>query len=111
MFFVSILVALVLYRSHCQFHDLIFGLVDSYELAILHLEHTVHVLAHAQVVGHDYASPIVLVEQIGECFDNLARALAVERGGRFVCQHDGWIVDQGTRDGNALLLAAGKLRR
>ena len=38
------------------------------------------------------------------------RGHGIQRTGRFIAEHDGWIVDERTRDRNTLLLTARKLR-
>ncbi|MNW03898.1 hypothetical protein D3C71_1999010 [compost metagenome] len=49
--------------------------------------------------------------QLVEDAQHLVAARAVERTGRLVGKNDFGIVHKGARDGNALLLAAGKLAR
>lgn len=39
-----------------------------------------------------------------EQIDDLSRAVAVQRRGRFICQNHGRIADESTSDGHALLL-------
>jgi hypothetical protein len=101
----------MLHRSHCQFHDLILRFIASHKFSILHLKDAVHVLAHAQVMCDNDPGAVVFVDEIRERLHDLIGAFGVKGGGRLVCQNDGRIMDQGTRDGDALLLAAGELRR
>jgi hypothetical protein len=49
------------------------------------------------------------VDEVCKGFHHLEGTLGVEGGGLLVCQHYGGVVDQGTRDGDALLLSAGEL--
>ena len=95
----------------CKFHYFILRLIDPHELAVLHLEDTVHVLTHTQVMRDDDPRPVVFVDEIRKGFNDLISTFGVERGSWFICQHHGRVMDQRTRDGNALLLSAGELSR
>ena len=97
-----------MFQSPCgKFHNLIFRFIDAHKLAVLHLQDPVHVLAHAQIVRDDNPGAVVFMDEICECFHHLEGTFCVERGSWFVCQHHRGVVDEGTRDGNALLLPAG----
>jgi len=80
-------------------------------LSVAHLNHAIDVLRQPQIVRDHEARAILLVNEIGTCFDHLKSALGVEARRGFVGQHQAGIVDQRPRDGDALLLPAGKLRR
>src|SRR5438128_964064 len=56
---------------------------------------------------HDDGSAIPM--QVFKQRQNLVACLAIERPGGLVCQNQGRIVDNGTSDGDALLLAPRKL--
>jgi Mg2+-importing ATPase len=65
-----------------------------------------HPAGHVVVVGHHddrYAAARVEVHQQ---VDDLLSSRRVEVAGRLVGEHDPWVVRQGARDGDALLLAA-----
>ena len=64
-----------------------------------------------QIVRHqDDADPLLFVQPLEHLQDFLARA-GIQISGRFVGQQDRRMIHQGPGNGNALLLAAGKLRR
>ncbi len=75
---------LMLHRSQCQCHDFILCLIDSYQLAILHLQDAIDELAHSQVVRDDDAGAVVFMDKMRKGFHHLEGAFGVERGGRFV---------------------------
>lgn len=47
---------------------------------------------------------------VGQHFHHLLATAAIQGAGRFVGQQHGWVIDQRASDGDALALAAGKLR-
>ena len=57
------------------------------DLAVHHLDHAVHIVAHAQVMGDHDAGALLLVDQVGEGLHHLVGALGVQAGGRLVGQH------------------------
>jgi len=99
------------YISCCELKDLIAIFINLYELAILHLEDTIHELAHAKVVRDHDAGAVVFVDQVGKGLHHLVGTLGIEGGGRLVGKDEGRIVDQGAGDGHALLLSTGELGR
>jgi hypothetical protein len=97
---------------HCprrQFQDFFLRLIHAHQFPILHLQHAVHVLAHAQVVGDHDTSPVIFVDEMRKSLHHLEGAFGIQGGGRFVRQHNRRVVDQGARNRHALLLSAGKL--
>ena len=77
------------------------------DAAIAHLQHPVHVLAHAQVMRDHDARAVLLVDQVGKGLHNLECPLGVEGGGGLIGQDERRSVDQRPGDGHALLLTAG----
>ena len=81
------------------------------DLAVVHEQHAVRdTPGKAHLVGdtdHGHALP----RQSGHDVKNLIDHFRVERGSRLVKQHDLGVERQRTRDRDALLLAAGQLRR
>ena len=90
----------------CQRHDFLLIGVLFYQFAIPHLEHAIHILAHAQIVRDHDAGAVVLVDERREGLHHLEGALGVEAGGWFVREDQGGVVDQRAGDGDALLLSA-----
>jgi hypothetical protein len=67
-------------------------------------------LREAHLVGHHQHGQIVFPAELADDFQHLADKFGVERRRHLVEQHDLWPHGERTRDGDALLLAAGKLR-
>ena len=76
-----------------QVHDLGAGRIDFDQLAILHLQHAVNILAHAQVMRHHDPGPILLVDQPGEGFHHLVSPFGIQAGSWLVGQHQAGVVD------------------
>src|SRR3954454_5085766 len=68
-------------------------------------------LREAVVVrDHDHGRAVFLVQLFEDAHDLVAHG-GIEITGRLVGEHDARLSDDGARDGNALLLTAGQLRR
>ncbi len=63
------------------------------------------------VVGHVNNGDAKTSMQLTEFILQIFTQFFIQRTQRFVHQQNAWFVDQRPRDGNALLLAAGQLRR
>ena len=80
----------------------------AHDLAIVHDDVALGVASNIEFVSdHDDRHPLVV--QILEHAHDLDAGPAVQVAGRFVGQQKFWLIDQSARDGDALLLAAGKL--
>ena len=66
---------------------------------------------HRQVVSHEQVGHAQLVLQVLQQVDHARLDRDVQRGDRFVEQHQLGVDGQGARDGDALTLATGELRR
>ncbi len=85
--------------------------IDLDDLAVVHEHDPIRDLARkSHLMGDDDHGHAVLGER-GHGFEHLLDHLGVERGSRFVKQHDFRIHAERARDRDALLLAAGKLAR
>jgi len=78
--------------------------------AVAQAHDTARVARNVFLVGDDDDGVALLVKLLEERHDLLAGA-GVEIAGRLVGEDDGGIVDEGTRDGDALALAAGEFVR
>jgi len=64
-----------------------------------------------RAVGDDDEGQALLLTEVVEELEDLVLAPAIEITGRLVGQEDFRVIDQRPRDGDALLLPSGKLRR
>ncbi len=62
------------------------------------------------IMGDEHNGDAALFIELAEQFHHFVAPRGVEIAGRLVGEDDGRIGDEGTRDGDALLLTAGKLR-
>ena len=78
--------------------------------AVRDAHHALCFLRDAVVVGDEHDG-VALVIELLQKVEHLAARVRVERTGRFVRKDNGRVPGERSRDGNALLLAAGKLAR
>ena len=81
------------------------------DLSIYHLDHLVHIPDHAEVVGDHYSGLVLFMDQVRENINNLISSFGVEAGCWFVGKDNAGIMDQGSGNGNSLLLPTRKLFR
>ncbi len=92
-----------------DFH--VFAVFDAVDGAVTNPDDAVGDVEHFEVVGGgDDGGPAFLIHLAEEVDDRLA-GVEVEVAGGFVGENDGGVVGEGAGDGDALLLAAGELRR
>ena len=68
----------MLERHTGYFHDLSFISDAPHELAILHLQHTIHKLTHPQVMRDDDPGLVVFVDQVCKSLHHLKSAVGIE---------------------------------
>ena len=81
------------------------------DLAVAHGDDAVGVGGDVGLVGDDDDGDALLAVERHQRLHDLVRGAGVEIAGRLVGEQQARSVDQGPRDGDALLLAAGELRR
>jgi hypothetical protein len=65
----------------------------------------------SRVVCHYHDSLLQLIARASQKFHHRMTGFCVEISSRFIRQQNRWLSDQGTRQGNSLLLASGELLR
>ena len=82
------------------------------DLTVGHEDHPVgHLAGEAHLVGDDHHRDVLFVGQIDHDIQHFLNGLRVQRTGRLIEQDDLGLCAQRPRNGDALLLAAGKLGR
>src|SRR5690606_40346945 len=82
-----------------------------FELTLVQVKHAPRALGCVRIVrDHDDRLALLFVQRLQQLEDLIAR-LAVQVAGRLVAQQDRRVGDDGARDADTLLLAAGQLAR
>ena len=81
------------------------------QTAFMQFQHAVQLARQAAVVGHQHQAGLLCAVEFQHQLEYGRGGLLVQVAGGFVAEHAGGLVDQRTRDGGALALAAGKLAR
>ena len=85
--------------------------LDLDDLAVLHLDHSIGELGDSVIVGDDDDAALVVQNVPLHELDDLPSRVAVERSRRFIQHQDVGLADDGSGDGDTLLLAAAQLLR
>jgi hypothetical protein len=80
------------------------------EASFVQADHSVHFRGEALVVRGDEGGTAFAADQVQEFAEDRVRGVLVEIASGLVGEEDGGLVDDGSGDGDALLLSAGQLR-
>ena len=94
-------------RGEC-FRGELFSAFVAGDHAVFDVDDPISMLGNIGFVG-DQNNRIALAVQVFHEFHNFIAGLRIQVAGRLVGQDDGWIIDQGAGNGDALALSAGKL--